>query len=179
MAKLKIRGFQELIDVNEEDAKRFVAQKNSGQISPEDNVSIGIFSGEARQIVAVLLDSRRETDNDFSKKAREIQEEKQKFLKLSVEEKTQRMRPVFKLFYSSATGQDPEEEVVEEALKDTEAFFVFNDKRIFIDLNIWVKRIPPECKFFPNAYYKRAFDALTNCMATDKIESEDVLFNRL
>ena len=176
MARIKVKGINDLIEVPQEDAKALRNRRVTNQIKADEQITIGSFSGENRQIAAIILDGEQNWVNRFTQGALEVALTREARLKLSPEELAKIHLETFKTLFYACTNQQPDEEALMKAQKEAEVFFAFSDNRTFPNLLIWKKIIDPYgLPMLFSDFHNRSIRALERCMAYDIEQSENVI----
>ena len=133
MAKIKIRGRLEPIEIENEKAQKVKDRKfgfnGVEKAEPTDLVDLGEWAGEYSRIVEIEMTKTSSTrDYAAEKQEREEQERKEQWLKMSPETKAEQIG-WFKLAYSMRLGQfktDPPENVIKEVTARLVKFYTEN-----------------------------------------------------
>ena len=128
MAKLKIRGYSELVDIPNEVAKKLKVDLLDKSVAPDDMIDVGRAMAEKRDIVAVFLDGEIREEVSGRKQYDEYYRERDAMLSLSPSERAQKNSwGYFKLFYWGIHDKEPEErEYKDKVLQAATQFFEDN-----------------------------------------------------
>ncbi|MEK6878472.1 MAG: hypothetical protein AABY22_02635, partial [Nanoarchaeota archaeon] len=146
-------------------------------------VSLGGFTGEARQISSVILPELRITDNKTQELLKEYWERRNRFINMSPEERAVVNLPFFDFVFYAFTGKDPDEETKQKARVETEAFFALSseaENRMYANPTIW-KNIIKEFQRLDgvtNLYINHAIKIIERVVDNDIYDSKNVIFTK-
>ena len=126
MAKIRVTGIQEMIEVSNEDLKDFVSRRNAKQITNDDNVSLGNWGGKASEVRSWILDGEYEPDTSAQEREKKYQDDRRRLMSLSPVERAEESIGYIRLFCQAAFGKDPSEENEKKIIGIVREFFEKN-----------------------------------------------------
>lgn len=174
MARIKIKGMLDLLEVPDSEAQVLKGRFQRREVMPDEIVTCGEFTGEARQVIAIFIippTPFRQTS------AEEYALWRQEFVLKSPEEKGSTISSIFRLYYYCFEGIEPSEELIQTARDKSIVFFRENPNRTFPDLLMFYPLIPciaerTHCKI--TLLTNRGLEALLLCMYQDKENAENI-----
>lgn len=179
MAHLKIKGYPNLIEVDDKEAKDF---RDNRPTDPHQQIQIGVFSGENHNVTAIILTEERRENTAWAKNNQEWEDYRRKMLALTPEQKAVVSLSLFELMFWSLTDQRPDEDLKQRAISSASAFFALaegGDKRILPDPSVWKEIIRPHTKgeSFISEKHTHAFKIIERSVAQDIEDSKNVFIN--
>jgi hypothetical protein len=135
MAKLKISGYSEMIDVPDNEAAHIKDLKMMGE--KDKVVTAGAFTGEISKISSIIIEKdkkieERDWDGEWMKARNER-------LYMNPETRARNSVGQFSLVYWMITRKNPTEEKKQEGIEAAKKFYEKNDKWAWVSLRWWAK----------------------------------------
>jgi len=138
MAKLKIRGHNELVEIGNERAKNVKKIMLDDSVSENTEIDLGDIITKKKEISLVLLDSERRVDSPHNKALLDYYKKRDELLSLSPRERAEISGwGHFSLFYFGLKGEKPNKELKEKIIQIAEKFFEENSKWSRPSYKIW------------------------------------------
>ncbi len=139
MAKIKVSGFNELIDVTNSNGKEIQKIWNSSDYQDNFKINVGNFSIKKGDIKAIMLDSEFKRDTQFTKLQRESEQEEARILLMNSRERAEfNGWGHFSLFYKAVFKKKPDIELKESVINKADEFYSSNPRWIVPSLKIWI-----------------------------------------
>jgi hypothetical protein len=172
MAKIKVRGFNDLVDVTQQEATQIKSFVDNPNVPRDARITLPGGSFIKGDIGTIFFDETAPTDNSVESQERRYREERRRFLGYSPELKARKAIPWFEVLYKAARGEKPPEETIRRATQVMQEFYSANPGRIFADLSL-LKPIIGELRKqsdsqMHTAVRSRVLNLLINCEATDR-----------
>ena len=170
MGKIKVIGYQELIDVPDEAARELKQKRQDGTIKDNEQVSIGTFSGENREIRFIIVGEKVEEQQNEQFKG--WLEARHKLLDLSPGDRAKQSSwGHFCLTYYSFTGKQASESMREDIVNAATLFYEKNPKWARPSLKYWMQVLEKSgvktTKKITQIGYEHAFKILERCEAEE------------
>jgi len=130
MAKIKIKGYSELIDVDNSTAQKVRKQLQDSSVEKDSLVNTGRVLTEKSNIVAVFLDEDKKDEGlVYKKQVEEYYKKRNELLTLNPRERAEQTSwNYFKLFYWGIYNKVPDENLKRSLLDKITKFFEENPK---------------------------------------------------
>ena len=148
MAKIRVTGIQEMIEVPNEDLKDFVSRRNAKQITNDDNVSLGNWGGKASEVRSWILDGEYEPDTSAQEREKKYQDDRRRLMSLSPVERAEESLAYIRLFCRAAFGKDPSEENERRMVEIVREFFENNPQWALPSIEMLYRRFGINTKKF-------------------------------
>lgn len=140
MAKIKIKGYYELIDVANERAKEI--KRDLKTIKKDVLLDLGTVSIKAGDITAIILEDEVRPDA-WKERYYKFNENKHRILGSNIEFRIKHAISAYKTLYYACTNEKPALELISKVEEETGKFLESNPKRLYPDLEIWKPFIQP------------------------------------
>lgn len=179
MAKLKLKGIQNLYDINRKEAEEVLRIFKEVSYNPNQKINIGQLSFEKRDIALIDMGEGLADMGDFAEKYRQWNDYWLGAVKQSPENKAKNSLEKFKMTYWGITGQEPDAGRIEKAETSMRNWFeknpnyTFPDMREIIDLEEYRPEvhIGVNAETMKNQMRKTTLQIMENCIAEDITKS--------
>lgn len=135
MAKIKIIGYNDFIEVNNSSAKIAKSLWMDESVSDDTKIDFGTITCEKRMIKAINTDT--EHKSDYKDPAKEFCEWRNKFVKYTSELKANYSSGSFRTFYWCVYNAYPSEELMAKAKIAAKEFYEKNPLRAKVETQVW------------------------------------------
>ena len=141
MGKIKIKGYPELIDVSDDEARTTRAKMQSGEYTKDSEAQIGMYFGKIGNIGAIFVgEEQRPQDEQYKARLRTYYDGRRELLALGPRERAEKSGwGHFSLFHWMATGQNPPIEMKEKILGIVADFYEKNSAWSKPSLKLWLE----------------------------------------
>ena len=129
MTKIKVRGYKDLVEVSLAEGREIKRLYLDPNVKREELISVGIFTGEKKDIGGIYEDPENKIDNTYSTELEVYYKNRQMLLALTPQQRAEKSAwGHFKLFYWGYKGEEPEVKMKSEVIKFASNFYEKNPK---------------------------------------------------
>ena len=142
MARIKIKGYSELIEIEDSIARPIKIKWENGEYDNGERISFGSIACLAGDIRAIIVGKEEQRVDSYVLQRKEEEKKREAFLSLTISEKAEKQEALFNLFYRASMGEAPTKEKAQAAVDIARTFFLTNKERAVIDVLLWKELLP-------------------------------------
>jgi len=167
MAKLKIKGYNELVTVSDDEARRAKSLLSEVGVNMDQIINVGQYTGLLKNITAVFVGDKISSNDESSSQWKKYIADRRKTVSLSIEDKTEKQKSLFDLCVKLFKIENAEWNLGKQLSTE---YLILHPYRIWVDIKIWTDQWSKSGQV--NDYEKSVYGMLQRMMNCEEKEEE-------